>query len=169
MVNILRNQNACVRQSGFVESEREICLQVLLFPVSRCFRSLPIWDQCWGQMVRPRERIWARTALMEISGKWWKYPQQQCKYNFIWGCKLPKLLHKSVCCLLLQNILHFVWVSSKKCVVIVQRLGSRGGVDRSLLLSKTSLLFAVCSAVKPGFCFCVATFFSRLNEIRSKG
>ena len=43
----------CARQSGFVESEREICLQVLSFPVSGCFRPSPIWVQCAGQMVQP--------------------------------------------------------------------------------------------------------------------
>ena len=71
-----------------------------------------------------RERIWARTALMEVLGKWHKHPRFKDELNFL--DKMPsKLLHKWMCkslsCCRLQNTIHFVWVSSKKCVVIVQR------------------------------------------------
>ena len=56
-LTVLTDENeiicTCARQSGFAESEREICLQVLSFPVSGCFRPLPIWVQCAGQMVQP--------------------------------------------------------------------------------------------------------------------
>ena len=81
-----------------------------------------------------RERIWARTALMEVLGKWHKHSRFKDELNFLNKLR-SKLLHKWMCkslsCCRLQNTIHFVWVSSKKCVVIVQRrLGGREGGGR---------------------------------------